>query len=224
MAWYVGPSRCKPCLILSRYILNDTYRTELCLLYPPHLIAIAALFIAFSHTPPPPPGTIVNKPIATLSKPPSRPVTPESRPSTPQPSLHPSLPQKPMTIMQPVLSRSVSHSTPSSLPAAPTTQATQAIGKVDPLTFLSRLNVSLPLVLQIVQQIIPLYTLWNAYETEGRPTIQGGTPGRSPMPGGGVSADEKVVKLLARIRMERMSDLAHPASGRPSAVPGHVRK
>lgn len=200
----------------SRYILNDTYRTELCLLYPPHLIAIAALFIAFSHIPPPPPGQAQSKPIATISKPPSRVPTPESRPSTPQ--LHPSLPQRPTTIMQPTLSRSVSQN----LPPAPTPQV-QAIGKVDPLTFLSRLNVSLPLVLQIVQQIIPLYTLWNAYETEGRPKgTAGGTPGRSPMPGG-VSADEKVVKLLSRIRGERMNDLAHPASGRPSAVPKHVK-
>jgi cyclin-C len=32
-------------LQLSRFIINDTYRSELCLLYPPHLIAIAALYL-----------------------------------------------------------------------------------------------------------------------------------------------------------------------------------
>ena len=29
----------------ERFIINDTYRSELCLLYPPHLIAIAAIYL-----------------------------------------------------------------------------------------------------------------------------------------------------------------------------------
>lgn len=32
--------------LLSRYVVNDSYRTDLCLLYPPYLIAIAALYVA----------------------------------------------------------------------------------------------------------------------------------------------------------------------------------
>jgi cyclin-C len=30
---------------LNRFIINDTYRSELCLLYPPHMIAIAAIYL-----------------------------------------------------------------------------------------------------------------------------------------------------------------------------------
>jgi cyclin C len=29
----------------NRFIINDTYRSELCLLYPPHMIAIAAIYL-----------------------------------------------------------------------------------------------------------------------------------------------------------------------------------
>jgi len=29
----------------DRFIINDTYRSELCLLYPPHMIAIAAIYL-----------------------------------------------------------------------------------------------------------------------------------------------------------------------------------
>ncbi len=29
----------------SRFIINDTYHSELCLLYPPHVFAIAAIYL-----------------------------------------------------------------------------------------------------------------------------------------------------------------------------------
>ena len=29
-----------------RYVINDSYRTDLCLLYPPYLVALAALYVA----------------------------------------------------------------------------------------------------------------------------------------------------------------------------------
>ena len=32
-------------LPVNRFIINDTYRSELCLLYPPHMIAIAAIYL-----------------------------------------------------------------------------------------------------------------------------------------------------------------------------------
>ena len=32
-------------LYANRFIINDTYRSELCLLYPPHMIAIAAIYL-----------------------------------------------------------------------------------------------------------------------------------------------------------------------------------
>lgn len=46
----VGPSRIAiaPRANDCRFILNDTYRTDLSLLYPPYLIALAALYLSFS--------------------------------------------------------------------------------------------------------------------------------------------------------------------------------
>jgi cyclin C len=38
----------RPSLRRHRFILNDTYRTDLSLLYPPYLIALAALYLSFS--------------------------------------------------------------------------------------------------------------------------------------------------------------------------------
>lgn len=50
MAWYVLYLliNISGCLFCARFIINDTYRSELCLLYPPHLIAIAALTLTIS--------------------------------------------------------------------------------------------------------------------------------------------------------------------------------
>lgn len=61
-------------------------------------------------------------------------------------------------------------------------------GKTDPITFLASLNVQLPIVLEIVQEIISLYTLWKHYEEIPSSTASGsngGSPshsnsGRSP--------------------------------------------
>jgi cyclin C len=35
-------------LLTKRFLLNDTYRTDVHLLYPPHIIALAALYIGFT--------------------------------------------------------------------------------------------------------------------------------------------------------------------------------
>jgi cyclin C len=39
-------------LRIHRSIINDTYRSQLCLLHPPHLIAIAAIYLSFIIHPP----------------------------------------------------------------------------------------------------------------------------------------------------------------------------
>lgn len=106
-----------------RFIINDTYRSDLCLLYPPHLIAVAAVYIAFSINPPPKktaqpalktsasipsPSTTGSDNSTAKSNPPSSAPSPTTAPSSssnipqrPAPSagnpklLHPSLPAKP---------------------------------------------------------------------------------------------------------------------------------
>ncbi|EJF63145.1 cyclin-like protein [Dichomitus squalens LYAD-421 SS1] len=49
MAWYGLPycpsPQAQDAQAPVRFIINDTYRSELCLLYPPHLIAIAAIYL-----------------------------------------------------------------------------------------------------------------------------------------------------------------------------------
>lgn len=46
MAWYGSCPECRRTLTLRRFLINDTYRSDLCLLYPPHLIAITAIYMA----------------------------------------------------------------------------------------------------------------------------------------------------------------------------------
>ena len=118
--------------------------------------------------------------------------------------------------------------------------ATPIRGKTDPITFLASLNVQLPFVLEVVQEIISLYSLWKSYEDapalSASPAIgsgkgAGGPGERGPAdvglerqivsrnvgvglsnpaaaPGAG---DERVIQILARMKMNRDIDLAHPS-------------
>ncbi|EDR04949.1 uncharacterized protein LACBIDRAFT_168583, partial [Laccaria bicolor S238N-H82] len=116
----------------QRSIINDTYRSELCLVHPPHLIAIAAIYLTFIlHPPTRPELSSTSEPDADLS----------AEQTTPQPRR-------------------------SSRQAHNATSAGQTPPKKpqDPITFLSQLNVSLPLIATIAQEIISLYTLWDRYK------------------------------------------------------------
>ena len=131
-AWYVSllPSPCSPNLLSFRSIINDTYRSQLCLLYPPHLIAIAAIYLTFILHPPTRPDT---SPISEREE-----VSPER---------------------QPRRSSRQAHHPPPVPPKKPQ----------DPIAFLSELNVSLPLIATIAQEIISLYTLWDQYKEDVSP-------------------------------------------------------
>lgn len=106
-------------------------------------------------------------------------------------------------------------------------------GKTDLVTFLASLDVSLPIVLEIVQEMISLYACWKAFD---EPPNGNGAAGQTPatpatptnaMSGLGMQnrlngnvpigpGDEKTIKLLARMRQAREVDLAHPANaGQP---------
>ncbi|KAJ2924248.1 hypothetical protein H1R20_g12839, partial [Candolleomyces eurysporus] len=158
-------------------IINDTYRSELCLLYPPHLIAIAALYLTFVLHPP---DKITSKPSSPEDKPQPRRSSRQANnnssninfsalatvghTSSTTSSLAkfkppPSLPAKPVTSFAP--------------PPAPSNPPPNLNLKPDPITFLAQLNVSLPLVATIVQEIISLYTLWDRYKDEATPESTG---------------------------------------------------
>ncbi|KAJ3787604.1 cyclin-like protein [Lentinula aff. detonsa] len=218
------------------FIINDTYRSELCLLYPPHLIAITAIYLTLVlHTP-------TQNSIAHLLPHSSAfnsdiPIASESPQATPQPR----------------------RSSRSSDPSSKQTQQ-------DPISFLADLNVSLSAISTIAQEIISMYSLWNRYKEDptaeetrnsnmgpsmgsGSPashtsqagvgqrsgsTPLGNTPGSVGEGGTDDSANQpnnpwpfgqgRVVtamflsSMLNSMREARMSDMAHPSSGRPVVV------
>lgn len=48
----------------DRFVINDTFRSSLCLVHPPHLIALACIYLALSLQPPLPPSA--RKPSTTV--------------------------------------------------------------------------------------------------------------------------------------------------------------
>jgi len=115
-----------------RSIINDTYRSQLCLLHPPHLIAIAAIYLTFILHPP-------------------------ARPENSSSSDHGDNDDSRQTRQTRRSSRN--HTGAAASPKKPQ----------DPITFLADLNVSLPLVASIAQEIISLYTLWDQYKEDISP-------------------------------------------------------
>lgn len=150
-------------LQMAWFVINDTYRSSLILVYPPHLIALAAIYLGLA--------------------------------------LHP-----PST---------------SAAPSAVTG------GKTDAITFLASLAVDHSIILEIVQEILALYELWNALESPSAApssspapssAAAGGrlAPGAQPRSGaatpnnnaGGAGADERVIEILERMRKDRVADVS----------------
>lgn len=132
---------------LFRSIINDTYRSQLCVLYPPHLIAIAAIYLTFILHPPEVAQIIKQEPVQQA---PTQPPAPRrsSRQAKEQPVVPPQA--KPQ----------------------------------DPISFLAGLNVSLPLIASISQEILSLYTLWDSYKEDSSPDLPKSSrePTESPSP------------------------------------------
>lgn len=161
-------------------MINDTFRSSLCLVHPPHLIAIAAIYLAFSLHPP-----VSDDDSTSLAAGPA------------------------------------AHTRRQSAPDPPSQKAIPG-GKTDAISFLASLNVSMPLVLEIVQEVIGLYELWNSLERAVAASSASATgkaaPGRPKITTSG--ADERVVAILTRMRYERKeggSGVAGSESGSGSA-------
>ncbi|KAI0829224.1 cyclin-like protein [Trametes gibbosa] len=212
------------------FVINDTYRSELCLLYPPHLIGIAALY--FSHVFSPTARAAMQASAAAHAA-----ASTSSSSGASAQHGHPD-----------PASRRSSRSTSSS-------SKKQQRPPTDLIGWLAGLNVSMSLVATIAQEILSLYALWDRYDEDAGKAADTSkvTPQRnanslrgvkagmasagrsgSVLSGGSGSAstagtpDEGassevvtpmfLVQLLLRMREARMADLAHPASGRPLAV------
>ncbi|KAF8075825.1 cyclin-like protein [Lyophyllum atratum] len=204
------------------FIINDTYRSDLCLLHPPHIIAIAALYLTF----------VLNSPTRSIL--PSL-GSSDGQAAGPAPTPAP----------QPRRSSRQAHHPPPEESKKPQ----------DPISFFAELNVSLPLIATVAQEIISLYTLWERYkETSAPDTGRGHGQGQSPHSGSGhgsgsVSPAKRsaagsnvgtpvdgaedggdgwtegeyvtpkfLAGLLMRMREGKLGDMAHPASGRPMAI------
>jgi cyclin-C len=208
-------------ILCRRFIINDTYRSELCLLYPPHLIAIAAIYLTLVlHVP-------TRATIQAHSQ--AEPEAPTTQPRR----------------------RSSRQASNASAPSS----SNQKKSNQDIIGFFAELNISMPLIATIAQEIISLYALWDRYKEDGNAesaknsfSAQPGspyTPGTAskrtlsgtsrsgslnsgsnvgtPIEGREDVEDNVVtpaflVDLLVRMRDNRLADVAHPASGRPVAV------
>ena len=225
--------------IPTRFILNDTYRSELCLLHPPHIIAIAALYLTLILHQPTRDIILTQLPSENGEQASYKPAhSPEQTTPTPQPRRR--------------SSRQAHHASTTVEPKKPQ----------DPISFLAGLNVSLPLVATVSQEIISLYTLWDRYKEDDAPkpsreqeqspltgTASGSTSpakrsaagSRSASVNAGASnagtpmevADDSaepgwsegsyvtpamLSALLQRMREARFADLSHPSSGRPIVI------
>ncbi|KAK9897515.1 cyclin-like protein [Cystobasidium minutum MCA 4210] len=164
---------------MAWFVLNDTYRSELCLLYPPHLIATASIYLAFSlHFPPNLLGNAKTQPgpksatgnVTSRNAETGEPDAKRARgssfsagqPGSSSNALSAPTGLTPNTIPASMPSSPLSGDPPSSVPKQPLSTAPR--GTTDPITFLASLNVQLPLVLEIVQEVLSLYACWKAYE------------------------------------------------------------
>ncbi|RDX43044.1 cyclin-like protein, partial [Lentinus brumalis] len=202
-------------LQMAWFIINDTYRSELCLLYPPHLIAIAAIYLTL----------VFHAPTRAAIQHAQAQAQPHASTST---------------------SASHSHSHSHGQSHSPTRRSSRSAKKPHPqahaqpqdiVGFMAGLNVSMPLVATVAQEIIALYALWDRYsedpgvESARAALLQRTRKGRAGRAEAQVQEAEGataaatgavtpmfLVQVLLGMREQRMADMAHPASGRPVVV------
>ncbi|GAA5857260.1 hypothetical protein JCM9279_000755 [Rhodotorula babjevae] len=197
-------------LQMAWFIINDTFRSSLCLVHPPHLIAVAAIYLAFALHPP----ASASTQILASSAPPGDSAT--TKASTTAGG----------SVSSRTRRQSTDAATPSSAAASSSSTSGGAVGPgghTDPITFLASLQVDTSLVLEIVQEIVSLYELWAQLEA-GPPSSSSGN-GSSAGPaaaamgvgssrstaastnGRAQGPDERVVAILRRMQEQRMRDI-----------------
>ncbi|BGP30983.1 RNA polymerase II holoenzyme cyclin-like subunit [Rhodotorula toruloides] len=187
-------------LQMAWFIINDTFRSSLCLVHPPHLIAVAAIYLAFALQPPASAAAQILPPSASASS--GRPAD-GSRPGGPATR----------TRRQ---SQDASNNPSSALAASFSSSGTKfSTSTPDPVTFLASLAIDQSLVLEIVQEIVSLYELWAQLESGSSTSSSSGssrggsssTLTRGQSGSTTASPDEKVVAILRRMQEGRMREL-----------------
>ncbi|GAA5893722.1 hypothetical protein JCM8208_001227 [Rhodotorula glutinis] len=202
-------------LQMAWFIINDTFRSSLCLVHPPHLIAVAAVYLAFALHPP---ASASSQILASTT-------TSDDRAANPSATASGSVSSR-------TRRQSTDAATPSTTTAAASSSSTSGAavgpgGRTDPITFLASLQVDTSLVLEIVQEIVSLYELWAQLEAGPSPSSGNGSssagPAAAAMGVGSSSSssrssasasngraqgpDERVVAILRRMQEQRMRDI-----------------
>ncbi|GAA5982966.1 hypothetical protein JCM5350_003522 [Sporobolomyces pararoseus] len=214
---------------MAWFIINDTFRSSLCLSHPPHLIALASIYLALSMNPP---RSLISA-FTSLNNNPSTSAASTSSSSLEAPPNMAGVASRTRrrgstdTSNNPQ-SSNLSSSTskpPSSSTATSTTTSNNGKpgGQTDPLTFLASLDVDQTILLEIIQEIISLYELWSILESpsEKNGSSQTTPPPSSPTTGNasgrgtkleGNSVDQKLVGLIKRMQDSRMRELREERS------------
>ncbi|GAA6018459.1 hypothetical protein JCM10207_000901 [Rhodosporidiobolus poonsookiae] len=202
-------------LQMAWYIINDTFRSSLCLIHPPHLIAIAAIYLAFALHPPPSAASAILPPAV----PSPEDLSSASASASPSKSAGAIATRTRRASQDATAGTDGLASAASSAAAKAASSSTTPGGKTDPITFLASLQVDTSLVLEIVQEIVSLYELWAGLEATATASpaaaalgFGGASAGKTGgMGAGGAAAgnktDERVVLVLKRMQEARMREL-----------------
>ncbi|KAK7031217.1 RNA polymerase II holoenzyme cyclin-like subunit [Paramarasmius palmivorus] len=195
----------EPAFQTAWFIINDTYRSELCLIYPPHLIAIAAIYLTFvlhqptqaaiAHLLPSMSGT-KSSPTPPTTEEPSGP-----RRSSRQHTVEPKKQQDPIAFLA-GLNVSMQH------------VATIAQEIISLYCLWDRYK----------EDSSP-----DAGSSASKQRVRGSGGSRAPSEDGSVSSGTSgetetvatqafLTKLLLRMREQRIADMSHPPNGKPVAV------
>jgi cyclin-C len=202
---------------LPRFIISDSLRTELCLLHPPYIIAIAALYMT----------CVLHGSISSKLHPPSG-TTPGTAAGTTQTNAAPPSVGGPSRFQSPALSKDQEDRSPISAVAPP--PAAPVSPRDEIINFLAGLNVSLELIGSVCQQVLAMYALWDSFTDQSEQDLSRRAErrethrqfysyrGMSPPPEKELITEKDVVAIVLRIRTDRESDLAQPLSARLLAV------
>ncbi|GAA5981980.1 hypothetical protein JCM11641_006818 [Rhodosporidiobolus odoratus] len=209
-------------LQMAWFIINDTYRSSLLLIHPPHCIAVAAVYLAFALHPPASCAASI------------LPTTTPAGPPTNSPSK--GIAGRTRRASQDANADSSKHDKDKKTDVT----AKDNDDAENPIAFLASLQIDQTLVLEVVQEIISLYELWSLLEASPSPAAgalnrAGMVNAPSPTSGAGASAgggggggtkqgpDERVLSIVKRMQDARIRELREDRS-RSTQQGGHGRK
>lgn len=213
----------------DRFIINDTFRSSLCLVHPPHLIALASIYLALSMNPP-------RSLIAAFTPLNNDPSASTASTSSSSHDAAPNTGVASRTRRRGSADASTNASNSGGKPLASSSAGATASagngkpgGQTDALTFLASLEIDQTILLEIIQEIISLYELWSILESSSSPP-NNAAGSASPAPSSpnptsnaanpsgrgtrleGNNVDQKLVGLIKRMQESRMRELREERS------------